>query len=63
MRKGIKEMSFSRPNVSFKDILVSIQSDKEVRELIKLCLESDWVSIYVEHDDDKNDKGLGMLAN
>ena len=48
----IKEMYFSRPNVPFEDSLVPIDSDKQVRELIKLCLESGSISIYVEHNDD-----------
>ena len=57
----IKEMYFSRPNVPFEDSLVPIQSDKEVRELTKLCLESSFVSIYVEHNDDEIDKGKRVL--
>ena len=56
-----KEMYFSRPNVPFEDSLVPIQSDKEVRELTKLCLKCDYVLIYVEHNDDEIDKGKGVL--
>ena len=54
-------MYFSRPNVPFEDSLVPIQSDKEVRELTKLCLESGCVSVYVEHHDDEIDKGNKVL--
>ena len=36
---GIKESYFGRPNAPLEDSLVPIQSDKQVRELIKLCSE------------------------
>jgi len=58
----IKEMYFSRPHAPFEDSLVPIQSDKEIRKLTKLCLESGSISLYVEHNDDEViDKGKGVL--
>ena len=62
-KERIKEMYFSRPDVPFEYSLVPIQSNKEVRELIKLYSESDIVSIYVEHNVDEIDKGKGVLVN
>ena len=59
----IKELYFSRLNVPFENSLVPIQSDTEVRELIKLCLECDFVCIYVEHNDDNTAKGKNVLSN
>ena len=59
----IKELYFSRPNVPFEESLMPIQTDKEVREVIRLCSEHEFVSIYVEHNDDVNDKGKNVLSN
>ena len=59
----IKEIYLSRPNVPFEESLVPIQTDKEVREVIRLCSELEFVSIYVEHNDDVNDKGKKVLSN
>ncbi|KAJ8452954.1 hypothetical protein Cgig2_014717 [Carnegiea gigantea] len=59
----IKETYFSGPSVPFEGNLVSIQSDEEVRGLIKLCLKNDYMSIYVKHNDDENDKGKEVLVN
>ena len=59
----IKELYFSRPSVPFEESLVPIQSDKEVKELIRLCSEHEFVCIYVEHNDYETDKGKQMLSN
>jgi len=53
-------MYFSSFNAPFEDSLFPIHNDKEVRELIKLCSGSDYVSIYIEHNDTGNDKGKSV---
>jgi len=42
---------------------VSIQTDKEVREVIRLCSEHEFTSICVEHNDDVTAKGKNVLIN
>jgi len=59
----IKELYFSVPNVPFEEDLVPIQTDKEVREVIRLCSEYEFVCIYVKHNDDETDKGKKVLNN
>ena len=36
---------------------MAIETNKEDREVIRLCAEHEFLSIYVEHNDDVNDKG------
>jgi len=59
----IEEVYFSRPNVPFKESLVPIQIDKEVKEVIRVCSEHEFVCIYVEHNDDDIGKGKDVLSN
>jgi len=54
---------FSRPDVPFEESLVPIQTNKEVREVIRLCSEHEFTSICVEHNDDVTAKGKNVLSN
>ena len=45
-----------------KKTLAPIQTDKEVRKVIRLCLEYEFVCIYVEHNDNEIDKGKKVLS-
>lgn len=47
----IKKIYFRKPELEFKDSLVSIETDEEVHEFIVLYKSFDHVSLYVEHDD------------
>ena len=40
-----------------------IQTDKEVREVIRLCSKHELVCIYVEHHDDETNKGKKVFSN
>ncbi|KAJ8433709.1 hypothetical protein Cgig2_019818 [Carnegiea gigantea] len=48
----IEKIYFKKPKLEFKDSLVSIETDEEVHELIVLYKSFDYVSLYVEHDDE-----------
>ena len=42
-----------RPNLSFEENLVTIESDKQVRKIIGLWTELELVRVYVEHIDEE----------
>ena len=50
----LKTIYFCKPDLPFEDSLVPIKSDAEVRELIRLLTNLEYVYVYVEHID--NDK-------
>ncbi|KAJ8428262.1 hypothetical protein Cgig2_006833 [Carnegiea gigantea] len=50
----IKKIYFSKPELPFEDNLVSIENDEKVHELIVLCKNSEYVCLYVEHNDEVN---------
>ena len=62
-KERIKEMYFSSPNALVEDGLLPIHSNKEMRELINLWLEGDYMSIYIEHNDNEKGNGKGVLVN
>jgi len=59
----IKELCFTMPNVPFEESLVPIQTNKKDSEVIRLCSEHEFVSIYVEHNNDEAAKGKNVLSN
>ena len=54
VERKIEEVCYRKPNMYFKEALVSIEEDDEVRELIKLCMEKPHIDLYMEHLDCKN---------
>ncbi|KAJ8439383.1 hypothetical protein Cgig2_021797 [Carnegiea gigantea] len=50
--RRIKKIYYRKPNLPFEDSLVSIESDEEVRELIVLSKSFEYVSLYIEHNDE-----------
>ncbi|KAJ8443020.1 hypothetical protein Cgig2_028243 [Carnegiea gigantea] len=50
--RRIKKIYYRKPNLPFEDSLVSIESDEEVRELIVLSKNFEYVSLYVEHNNE-----------
>ncbi|KAJ8435130.1 hypothetical protein Cgig2_020773 [Carnegiea gigantea] len=51
-KRRIKKIYYRKPNVPIKDSLVSIESDEEVHELIVLSKSFEYVSMYVDHNDE-----------
>ncbi|KAJ8443157.1 hypothetical protein Cgig2_005708 [Carnegiea gigantea] len=59
LKSTVKCIYFSRPNSPLEESIVSIKSDKEVHEVIRLSSSGQYLSLFVEHDkgDDKVEDG------
>ncbi|KAJ8436452.1 hypothetical protein Cgig2_030964 [Carnegiea gigantea] len=61
--RRIKKICFSKLELPFEDSLVSIENDEKVYKLIALCKSSEYVCLYVEHNNEVNFVECGTNDN